>query len=120
LEGAFTVQEGCMATPEPGLDRHEWESELASLDEELRDHPSETLPDLADLVRRMLEERGFDLEDPDVLEGEEREVVDSYRAAREVADRADSGEDVDPGDVADAVNGLRTVFDTIVAARSAP
>lgn len=109
-----------MATPDPGLDRHEWESELASLEPELHDDPREALPDLAGLVHRMLAERGFELEDADVLEGEEREIVDSYRAARATVDRVDAGEDVDPGDVADAVNSLRAIFETVVVERSAP
>jgi hypothetical protein len=109
-----------MSTPEPGLDRHLWESELASLDEELRDSPAETLPALADLVERMLEERGYDLEDPVVREGEEREVVAQYQAAREVANRVEVGEDVDPGDIGDALMGLRSLFDYVVGAREAP
>src|SRR5690348_2712942 len=109
-----------MATPEPGLDRHEWESELASLDDDLHDDPEQTLPELASLVGRMLDERGFDLESPVDSEGDEREVVDAYRAARETADRVNAAEDVDPGDVADAINALRGVFDTVVVERSAP
>jgi hypothetical protein len=109
-----------MATPEPGLDRHEWESELATLAEELREAPAEALPELADLVERMLEERGYDLDDPVVSDGEEREVVAQYRAAREVADRVERGEDVDPGDVADAINGLRSLFDYVVVELETP
>jgi hypothetical protein len=109
-----------MATPEPGLDRHEWETELATLEPELRDDPREALPNFADLVRRMLMERGFELDDPTALEGEEREIVDSYRAARDTADRVDAAGDVDPGDIADAVNALQAIFDTVVVERSAP
>jgi len=109
-----------METPEPGLDRHEWESELASLDEDLRDSPAETLPELADLVGRMLEERGYELDDPVAGEGDEREVVAELQAAREVADRVDRDEDVDPGDVAGAVQGLLALFQTIVAERESP
>jgi hypothetical protein len=109
-----------METPEPGLDRHEWESELASIEDDLPDSPIETLPELASLVGRMLEERGYDLEDPVVREGDEREVVAQFQAAREVADRVDRDEDVDPGDVADAINGLRELFDYLVAERESP
>jgi hypothetical protein len=108
-----------MAT-EPGLDRHEWESELASLDDDLRDSPAEALPELAELVGRMLEGRGYDLDDPVAREGDDREVVAQFQAAREVADRADVGEDVDPGDVADAINGLRDLFAYVVAERETP
>jgi len=109
-----------MSMSEPGLDRHEWESELATLDEELRDSPAESLPALAGLVERMLDERGYDLSDPVVRNGDEREVVAEYLAAREVSDRVDADLDVDPGDVAAAVNGLRSVFDFVVAEREAP
>jgi hypothetical protein len=109
-----------METPEPGLDRHEWESELASIDDDLRDSPVETLPELARLVARMLDERGYDLDDPVVREGDEREVVAEYQAARDVADRVDLAEDVDPGDVADAINGLRSIFDHLIVERETP
>src|SRR5262245_32580779 len=109
-----------MATPEPGLDRHEWESELASIEDDLRDSPAETLPELARLVERMLEERGFDLDDPVVSEGEEREVVAEFLGARGVANRVDLGEDVDPGDVADAIGGLLSLFQYVLVEREAP
>src|SRR5262249_14690629 len=109
-----------MESSDPGLDRHEWESELASLDDDLRDSPSEALPELADLVRRMLDGRGYDLEDPVVREGDEREVVAEYSAARDVADRVNLAEDVDPGDVADAINSLREIFDYVIVERETP
>jgi hypothetical protein len=98
---------------EPGLDRHEWDSELESLREELEDAPAEALPDLADLVGRMLAERGF-------AEGGEPEVVASYRAARETADRCEGGLRPDPGDVAQAVQDLLAVYDHLTAERPAP
>jgi hypothetical protein len=109
-----------METPDPGLDRHEWESELASLDDGLRDSPAEALPELADLVGRMLQERGYDLDDPVAREGEDREVVAQFQASRAVADRVDRDEDVDPGDIADAINGLRELFDSVIAERESP
>ena len=109
-----------METPEPGLDRHEWESELASMEDDLRDSPVEALPELAGLVGRMLEERGYDLDDPVLREGEDREVVVQYQPAREVADRVGRDEDVAPGDVGDSINGLRAIFDYVVAAREGP
>jgi len=109
-----------MGIPEPGLDLHDWESQFASIEPDLRDDPEQALPELADLVRQALEERGYERQDPVELEGEEREIVDSYRAARETADRVDAAEEVDPGDVADAINSLRAVFDTLVVELSPP
>jgi hypothetical protein len=109
-----------MSSVEPGLDRHEWESELATLEEGLTDDPAGTLPALADLVERMLEERGLPPGDPVADDGIDPEILASYRAARETADLVDGEEDVDPGDVAAAIGNLRAVFDHIVAERGAP
>ena len=105
---------------EPGLDRHEWEGELQSLEAELEDSPAEGLPELDALVARMLEETGYDLDDPVVLAGDEREVVAEYLAAHELAQAVERGDsDVSPGDVAAAINGFRTLFDHLVSTRGA-
>ena len=103
-----------MSTPEPGLDRHEWESEYASLEEGLHDDPVQSLPLLADLVERMLRERNVDLEEPD-----EDELAAEYRAARELSDAAERGE-AGPGDVGAAIESFRTIYATLVAEYSAP
>ena len=98
-------------TFEPGLDRHEWESQWSQLEDDVRTSPEETLPELADLMQGVLEEGGYDLSDRVARAGEEREVVAEFLAAREVADRVDAGYDVDPGDVAAAINGLQALHD---------
>ena len=108
-----------MSMQEPGLDRHEWETELQALEDELRDDPEASLPALADLVERMLIERGFSPDDPVASDGDDPEIVASYRAARETATLAERG-DADPGDVGDAIQQLRALFDFLVAERSAP
>jgi hypothetical protein len=107
-------------TLEPGLDRHEWESEFASLEEDLTDDPYGALPQFADLVERMLTERGYDLADTVARAGEEREVVADYLSARETSDRIERDENVDPGDVATAINNLREVFDFLLVERETP
>jgi hypothetical protein len=64
----------------------------------------------------MLEETGYDLDDPVVREGEEREVVAEYLAAREVSDLVESGnEQVSAGDVGAAIEGLRALADFVLA-----
>jgi hypothetical protein len=104
---------------EPGLDRHEWESELQGLEDQLAESPAESLPELDALVSRMLEETGYDLADPVVREGDEREVVTEFLAAREITEAAERGaEEISLGDVAAAINGYRAVFDYLVANRS--
>ena len=105
---------------DPGVDRHEWESEWQALEDDLRDEPAGALPELDRLVGRMLEESGYDLTDPVAAEGQEREVVAEYLAAHELVDAAERDSDeLSPGDVAAAVNGLRAVFDHIVTTRAA-
>ncbi|HZT86268.1 MAG TPA: hypothetical protein VE984_12765 [Gaiellaceae bacterium] len=104
---------------DPGLDRHEWESEWEALADDLRSEPAQALPELDGLVAGMLEERGYDLTDPVVRDGDEREVVAEYLAAHEIAEAAerDAG-DLSPGDVAAAINGYRAVFDHLVTTRA--
>jgi hypothetical protein len=108
-----------MAT-EPGLDKHEWESEMQGLEEEIADAPFDVLPELDDLVGRMLGERGFAIDDAGAAEGEEPEVLAEFRAAREITRLVDRGADVSPGDVAAAINGYRAVYDYVLAERPEP
>ena len=104
---------------DPGLDRHEWESGMGALEDQLSERPAESLPELDALVGRMLEESGFEVGDAVTSAGDEPEVVAEYRAARELTRAAERGsEDVSPGDVAAAINGYRAVFDHLLSARS--
>jgi hypothetical protein len=117
LKDALQAQESIMV--EPGLDRHEWESEMAALEDQLGESPAEALPELDSLVARMLHETGYDLDDPVVREGEEREVVTEFLAAHEITEALERGADeISLGDVAAAINGYRAVFDFLVANRS--
>ena len=105
---------------EPGLDRHEWESEMQALEDQLGESPAEALPELDGLVARMLEETGYEIDDPVIREGDEREVVVEFLAAREITQLADRGENgIGPGDVAAAINGYRAVYDHLVTTRAA-
>ncbi len=106
---------------EPGLDRHEWESEYQALEESVATAPAESLPELDDLVARILDERGYALDDPVAREGDDREVVAEFLAAREITRLVESGsEAVSPGDVGVAVNGYRAVYEHLVSEHRAP
>jgi hypothetical protein len=105
---------------DPGADRHEWESEMSSLEDELREDPAAALPELDELIERMLEESGYDLTDPVVRDGDEREVVAEFLAAREIKDAYVRGsEELSGGDVAAAINGYRAIFGYLVSSRAA-
>jgi hypothetical protein len=105
---------------DPGRDLHEWESEWESLEDDLPMDPAHALPELDRLVGRMLAESGYDLTDPVVGEGAEREIVAEYLAAHEILDASErDSDDVSAGDFAAAINGYRAVFDHLVATRAA-
>jgi hypothetical protein len=106
---------------EPGLDRHEWESRWQSLEEDLEDSPRDVLPELDELVEQMLNERGYAIDDPVVREGDDREIVAEFLAAREITRLlADDPDAVSPGDVAAAVNGYRSLYEFLLEERSPP
>jgi hypothetical protein len=105
---------------EPGLDRHAWESEWQTLEESIRANATDALSELDRLVGRMLEESGYELTDPVVREGEEREIVAEYLAAHDIVEAAERGSaELSPGDVAAAINGYRAVSEHLVATRAA-
>jgi hypothetical protein len=101
---------------EPGLDREYWVTEWAELEEDLRSSPAEALGDLDDLVGRMLAEAGYPVDTPDHVddEGIDPEVLLTFYAAREVTRQVDRGDDVDPGDVANAVNDYRELYEHLL------
>jgi hypothetical protein len=108
------------AMHEPGLDRHDWESEWEALEESVRTNATDALTELDRLVGRMLEEGGYDLTDPVVREGDEREIIAEYLAAHDIVEAAERGSDeLSPGDVAAAINGFRAVSEHLVATRAA-
>jgi len=101
---------------EPGLDRHEWETEWAGLEPLVVDSPAEALPELDDLIRRMLVEAGYPVDTPDEVddEGIDVEVLGSYRAAHEIRMLLDRGEDFDPGDVGQAIGLYREIYEHVL------
>ena len=83
------------------------------------DEPEETLPEIDRLVRQMLTERGYQLDEPVTLEGEEREIVSRYVDARELVRRVEKGTH-DPEDVETAFEGFADIHDFVVEERSPP
>lgn len=105
---------------EPGLDRHDWESEWQQLEPLVRDSPAEALPELHDLIVRMLREREILDEDLVATEGSDPELLAEYVAGKDVVDRLERGEDVDPGDIASVVGGYRSLYEFLASDRAAP
>lgn len=106
---------------EPGLDRHEWETEWQQLEPLVLDSPREALPELHDLVRRILEERGYAIDDEVVREGNDPEVIAEYLAARETTRRAERDDpELSPGDIGSAIGSYRNLYEFLLENRGAP
>ena len=106
---------------EPGLDKHEWESQWQQFEDDLESSPGDALPEVDRLIEEMLEARGFAINDPVASEGDDRDVVAEFFAARETTRRGeDDVDDIDPGDIAAAVNGYRSIYEYLIEERGAP
>ena len=106
---------------EPGLDLHEWESRWQALEEQIEGSPVDALPEVDQLVEEMLEARGYAIDDPVAREGDDREIVSEFLAAREITRLVEEDSDgISPGDVAAAINGYRSIYEYIVAERPTP
>jgi hypothetical protein len=100
---------------EPGLDQHEWVSRFEALEDDVRTSPVEALAELDDLVAEMMEARGLPLAEADGGDATEPETVRQFEEARRVTRQVDAGESYDPGDVANAVDAYRSLYDYLLA-----
>jgi hypothetical protein len=100
-------------TFEPGLDRHEWSTEFAQIEEDMRDDPFDALPALTELVERMLVQRGYELQ-PELDEGG---IIHEFADAKAVSAQ---GQEADPGDVAMALEKLVSIYQFVDEERRAP
>ena len=105
---------------EPGVDAHIFETEWAAAWEDVPGEPVESLPVLDDIIRRMLVAAGYHPDDPVASEGDEREVLDRYKAVHEAILADEFGDDPDDDDVADAIEALTDVYKTLSAQLRGP
>lgn len=104
---------------DPGLDLHEWETRWSDLQDQAADAPDEALPEIVRLVEEMLTDRGFDLENPVVVEDESRDIVSDFLAARDIARAAETSE-LEAEDVQTALDNLAEIHDYLVEERPGP
>jgi hypothetical protein len=105
---------------EPGLDRHEWETEWEALEPLVVDSPAEALPEVDRLIERMLVERGYPTTEDEAQDASDPAVVAEFLEARRIANLADSGETVDPGDVGAAITAYRNLYELLLAEYRTP
>jgi len=99
---------------EPGIDEHEWVSRWEALEPEVHDAPAESLSDLDELVAEMMEARGFPLQERAGEETTAPETIRQFTEARRVTRQIETGDPYDPGDVANAVDGYRSLYDYLL------
>jgi hypothetical protein len=105
---------------EPGVDEHLWISRYESLEEDIRTSPAESLSDLDELVSEMMEARGMPLAEREGEEIDEPETIRQFTEARRVTRQVDAGEEYDPGDVANAVDAYRSLYDYLLNLGATP
>jgi hypothetical protein len=96
---------------EPGLDLHEWETRWQQILEEAEESPADAAGEMDRLLEEMLRERG-------ILETDD-EAKKQFEAARDTTRRYERGE-ADAGDLADAINGYRLLYEQLSTERPAP
>jgi hypothetical protein len=99
---------------EPGVDRHEWETEWQALEPLVVDSPAEALPELDDLVERMMLEQGYPVEEERAGEAPEPEVLAEFLEARRLTRLVESGDAVAPSDIGAAVTGYRNLYEYLL------
>jgi hypothetical protein len=99
---------------------HDWETRYQQLEDDLRDSPAEAQPELHRLIVQMLEERWIAVDDFVADDGVDPEIRATFRAAAEIAARIDSAEDVDPGDVAAAIENDRAIYEYLTTEFAPP
>jgi hypothetical protein len=105
---------------EPGLDKHEWESVWQQLEEDIETDTAEALPELDRLIEQMLNARGYAIDDPVVREGDDRDVVADFLAAREITRAVERGGDVPSEDLEVALENYRSLYEYLIVDRAPP
>lgn len=102
---------------EPGLDLHDWETRWQELQDLAAESPADALPEMVRLAEQMLAERGYAVDNPTVIEGDD--VVRTFLAARELVTQWETGAGTG-GDLGAALENLTEVHDFLLEERAAP
>jgi hypothetical protein len=96
---------------EPGLDLHDWETRWQQLLEVVEESPADAVGEMDRLLEEMLRERGL-------LDGDD-EAGKQFDAARDLKSRWEAGGG-SSGDLAEAINGYRLLYEYLTAEYRAP
>jgi hypothetical protein len=93
---------------EPGLDLHDWQTRWEQLLEAAEESPADAVGEMDRLLEEMLGEHGL-LQTDD-------EARKQFEAAHDLTERYERGE-AGAGDLAEAINGYRLLFEQLTADR---
>ena len=105
---------------EPGLDRHDWETEWQGLEPLVVDAPAEALPEVDRLIERMLVESGYPTTEEQARDAADPELVAEFLEARRITNLVESGEAVDPSDIGAAITGYRSLYELLLGEHRSP
>jgi hypothetical protein len=101
--------------PEPGLDRHEWETEWRGLEPLLIDSPAEALPEVDRLIERLLIARGYPTTEEGARDSVDPKLVAEFLEARRLTSLIESGETDDPSAISAAITGYRNLYEFLLS-----
>jgi hypothetical protein len=105
---------------EPGVDRHDWETEWQGLEPLVVDAPAEALPEVDRLIERMLIESGYPTTEEEAPDAADPELVAEFLEARRITNLVEAGETVDPGDIGAAITGYRSLYELLLGEQGSP
>ncbi len=105
---------------EPGLDKHIWEAEWQALEPLVVDSPEETLPELDRFIAELMQARGYPVDEESAWQAPDPAVLAEFLEARRIAQLVDSGETVDPSEVAEAISTYRSLYEHLLDPETPP
>jgi hypothetical protein len=105
---------------EPGVDRHDWETEWQGLEPLVVDAPAEALPEVDRLIERMLIESGYPTTEEEAPDAADPELLAEFLEARRITKLVEAGEPVDPGDIGAAITGYRSLYELLLGEQGSP
>jgi len=105
---------------EPGVNRHDWETEWQGLEPLVVDAPAEALPEVDRLIERMLVESGYPTTEEEAPDAADPELVAEFLEARRITNLVEAGETVDPGDIGAAITAYRSLYELLLGERRSP
>jgi hypothetical protein len=99
---------------EPGLDRHDWETEWQGLEPLIIDAPAEALPEVDRLIERMLIERGYPTTEDQAAGAADPAIVAEFLEARRITRLVEAGETSNPSDLGAAITAYRNLYEFLL------